>query len=149
MKEAQEFAKKYSTIDDAITAVWFVLINCNMEDTGHWKNIESELVLIRAEKCDLLNWLDDECKNVQGLMNPINQRQALKLLEQFNKEAVMEIFNSMENSKTLRKKYTSANLTFRNWLSMRRTSNPNFGVKPEVKQTKEKKAQDDDLINNM
>ena len=64
---------------------------------------------------------------------PITNAQALQLLDEYDKKAVIEIFESMENTRQLTKKYVSANLTFKSWMRMRKSHNPNFGVK----QTKE------------
>ena len=116
-KEAQAFAKKYGSLSEAMKA-------CHVIKDGLGK--------LMAEKggCALYVWLESECRNIQKMDKPITNSQALSLLEEFDKKAIREIFESMENTRQLTKKYVSAILTFKSWIRMRKSSNPNFGVKP-------------------
>ena len=66
---------------------------------------------------DLYEWVVKNCINVQKLQNPITEDQAAELEKEFGIEQCKKLFSSMENRKDLLKKYTSANLTFRNWMS--------------------------------
>ena len=120
-KEAQAFAKDYDTLSDAVKALYVI-------KDGLRKLIEEK------GGCRLFSWLEAECRNVQNMDNPITNEQALGLLDEFENGAIKEIFEAMDDWKDKKKyifdKHVSANRTFKSWMRMRKSNNPNFGVKP-------------------
>jgi len=85
----------------------------------------------------LVIYLNTHCKQVQGLASPINNLDAVRLLVEFDKYDLVEVFMAMENTKQLKKKYNSANLTVRSWIKTRQKSNSTFG---QIKQQNKVKA---------
>ena len=85
----------------------------------------------------LVKYLNTNCKQVQGLTNPINNLDAERLLVEFDKHDLVEVFMAMENTKELKKKYNSANLTVRSWIKRRQKDNSTFG---QIKQQDKFKA---------
>ena len=66
---------------------------------------------------------DKFCKTIPQVMklsSPLTINEFEKLKKEFTEGAVMDILLQMENKKDLLKKYTSANLTARNWLNNNR-----------------------------
>jgi len=80
----------------------------------------------------LVEYLNINCPKVQKLEQPINNDQATNLLLEFNKHDLVDVFMSMQNTKDLNTKYTSANLTFRSWMKRRQKDNPNYGLNKET-----------------
>ena len=85
----------------------------------------------------LVKYLNTNCKQVQGLTSPINNEDAERLLVEFDKHDLVEVFMAMENTKELKKKYNSANLTVRSWIKRRQKDNSTFG---QIKQQDKFKA---------
>jgi len=85
----------------------------------------------------LVIYLNTNCKQVQGLASPINNLDAERLLVEFDKHDLVEVFMAMENTKDLKKKYNSANLTVRSWIKTRQKNNSTFG---QIKQQDKFKA---------
>jgi hypothetical protein len=56
---------------------------------------------------------------VQRLKSPLTAEQWVKLVADFTEPLVQEVLLAMENKADLLKKYTSANLTARDWCSRR------------------------------
>lgn len=85
----------------------------------------------------LVEYLNTNCPQVQGLASPINNMDAERLLVEFDKYDLVEVFMAMENTKQLKRKYNSANLTVRSWIKTRQKSNSTFG---QIKQQNKVKA---------
>jgi len=85
----------------------------------------------------LVEYLNTNCPQVQGLATPINNLDAERLLVEFDKYDLVEVFMAMENTKQLKRKYNSANLTVRSWIKTRQKSNSTFG---QIKQQNKVKA---------
>lgn len=85
----------------------------------------------------LVEYLNTNCPQVQGLASPINNLDAVRLLLEFDKYDLVEVFMAMENTKQLKRKYNSANLTVRSWIKTRQKSNSTFG---QIKQQNKVKA---------
>jgi hypothetical protein len=85
----------------------------------------------------LVIYLNTNCKQVQGLASPINNLDAERLLVEFDKHDLVDVFMAMENTKELKKKYNSANLTVRSWIKTRQKNNSTFG---QIKQQDKFKA---------
>jgi len=63
----------------------------------------------------LVIWLNNNCPIVQGLSQPLNNEQAIKLIDCFDKRYISEQFEAMENHKPLKTKSVSAYKTFLSW----------------------------------
>lgn len=85
----------------------------------------------------LVKYLNTHCKQVQKLKQPINDEEATKLLLEFDKHDLVDVFMSMENTSKLTNKYNSANLTVRSWIKRRQKDNSTFG---QIKQQEKFKA---------
>jgi len=85
----------------------------------------------------LVKYLNTHCKQVQKLKQPINDEEATKLLLEFDKHDLVDVFMSMENTSKLTTKYNSANLTVRSWIKRRQKDNSTFG---QIKQQDKFKA---------
>jgi len=80
------------------------------------------------EKHRLVVWLEKNCPLVMKLESPITNKQAESILEEYpNARDVGSLFSDMQNYKDLLKKFTSANLTFRQWARKRVSQNPSWG----------------------
>lgn len=64
-------------------------------------------------------WLNEHTPTVQRLKSPLTAEQYTKLIADFGEPLVREVLASMENHAGLLKKYTSANLTARDWCKRR------------------------------
>jgi hypothetical protein len=91
----------------------------------------------KIELHPLVEYLNTNCPKVQKLEQPINNEQATNLLLEFDKHDLVDVFMSMQNTKDLNTKYTSANLTVRSWIKRRQKDNSTFG---QIKQPNKFKA---------
>lgn len=64
------------------------------------------------------DWVNDNCPNVKKLKNQLTYEQCDKLILEFTNDKLKDILNRMENYKQLTAKYTSVNLTIRNWIKL-------------------------------
>jgi hypothetical protein len=107
------------------------------------KHSQSTVSIVKQETINkeqvhpLVIYLNTNCKQVQGLASPINNLDAERLLVEFDKHDLVDVFMSMENTKDLKKKYNSANLTVRSWIKTRQKNNSTFG---QIKQQDKFKA---------
>ncbi len=65
------------------------------------------------------SWLAENAPTVQRLKSPLTAKQWGKLVADFTEPLVQEVLLAMENKADLLKKYTSANLTARDWCGRR------------------------------
>ena len=65
----------------------------------------------------LLSWLMSEAPRVMKLSKPITLDQAKRILSDFDRRTIADIFTAMENHKPLTRSYMDANATFRKWAS--------------------------------
>ncbi len=86
----------------------------------------------KIELHPLVEYLNTNFPKVQKLEQPINNDQATNLLLEFDKYDLVDVFMSMQNTKDLNTKYTSANLTVRSWIKRRQKDNPNYGLHKET-----------------
>ena len=89
------------------------------------KDSKEQTYLFSHPLCD---WLVKECPNVQKMKQPINSDQAIKLLKDFDRKQLVEIFEAMDNKPDLKKKYNSASRTVRSWIKLRQQSDSSFGI---------------------
>jgi len=98
------------------------------------KHSQSTVSIVKQETINkeqvhpLVIYLNTNCKQVQGLSSPINNSEAERLLLEFDKHDLVDVFMSMENTKELKNKYNSANLTVRSWIKTRQKSNSTYGL---------------------
>jgi hypothetical protein len=107
------------------------------------KHSQSTVSIVKQETINkeqlhpLVIYLNANCEQVQGLSSPINNLDAERLLVEFDKHDLVEVFMAMENTKELKKKYNSANLTVRSWIKRRQKDSSTFG---QIKQQDKFKA---------
>ena len=77
-------------------------------------------------------WIKSELINVSKLKKQLTNEEAKRLLDKFDKYAVKEILESMDNHKDLTKKNISVYSTIQNWIRRRQENNPNFGLKKQT-----------------
>lgn len=100
-------------------------------------SINKQETINKEHKHPLVEYLNTNCPQVQSLPTPINNFDAERLLAEFDKYDLVEVFMAMENTKQLKKKYNSANLTVRSWIKTRQKDNSTFG---QIKQPNKFKA---------
>jgi hypothetical protein len=100
-------------------------------------SINKQETINKEQVHPLVEYLNTNCPQVQGLSSQINNLDAERLLLEFDKYDLVEVFMSMENTKDLKKKYNSANLTVRSWIKTRQKNNSTFG---QIKQQDKFKA---------
>lgn len=59
-----------------------------------------------------------ECPHVAKMRTQLTEKNMLDLIEDYGKECLVGILESMENKVGVEKKYNSVNLTARKWLEM-------------------------------
>ena len=64
---------------------------------------------------NLISWMKENTPTVLKMDNPITEKQYLKIREKYSYQQFVSILQAMENKKDLRKRYTSAYLTFLQW----------------------------------
>lgn len=86
-------------------------VKVTVKDTVKVKDIDIK------ESHPIIDWLNENCPEVQKMKKPITQSEAEKLIIDYkdNPALLKETFLSMENYAPLRKKSVSANLTVRKW----------------------------------
>jgi len=77
-------------------------------------------------------WIKNDLKNVSKLKQQLTNKEAERLLDKFDRFAVKEILEAMDNHKDLIKKNISVNSTIQNWIRRRQENNPNFGLKKQT-----------------
>ena len=75
------------------------------------------------QKHNLQLWVEKNAPTVAKLRDPLTFEQCEKLVSEYDKEVIKEVFKSMHNYKPLLAKYVDAYLTFCNWASKRIVSN--------------------------
>jgi len=63
----------------------------------------------------LVNWLLENAPRVMRMKEPLTDPQAEKLIEDYARDLIIEVFSAMDNHEPLLQKNRSANKTFRNW----------------------------------
>lgn len=80
-------------------------------------------------------YIKSDLNNVSKLKTQLSNEECERLILEFNKTAIREILEAMENKSDLTKRYKSVNLTLRSWIKQRREKNPTFG---EIKKEESK-----------
>lgn len=62
------------------------------------------------------------------LKYPLTDDESERLISEYDKSALKEVFESMSNKNGLTKSYQSANLTVRSWINLRRKTDPNYAM---------------------
>ena len=98
------------------------------EDLNVFKN-EKEKKKIEETVPVVLHELQSKILNdyphISGMKLQLTFAQAQKLSSEFPPNVISEILDAMENKSDLRKKYTSVNLTIRNWIKIRSNNHGN------------------------
>jgi hypothetical protein len=118
--------------------------NANETQTKRRRNadeIQTTLIEEREERKEekevythpLQTYIKSNFPNVYKLKTQLTNENCDKLITEFDKNAIVEILEAMDNKKDLTAKYASVNLTLRSWIKQRREKNPSFGeIKKEV-----------------
>ena len=87
------------------------------------KKIEETVPVVLHE---LQSKILSDYPHVSGMKLQLTFQQAEKLSAEFPPNVISEILDAMENKSDLRKKYTSVNLTIRNWIKIRSNTHGNI-----------------------
>ena len=98
-------------------------------------NINS--INIDERKNNLMIYIDENCPNIKKMKTQINFEQSEKIMTLESFQNICDVLDQMENFKPLVSKYTSVNLTIKNWLKIKsngksnnQTNNGNRNSKP-------------------
>ena len=80
-------------------------------------------------------YIKSDLNNVSKLKTQLSNEECERLILEFDKSAIREVLEAMENKSDLTKRYKSVNLTLRSWIKQRREKNPTFG---EIKKEESK-----------
>ena len=118
-------------------------VQANKQVTNKQQTTNKQLTTIEEEKeykeekeestHALCLWIKNDLKNVSKLKQQLTNKEAERLLNKFDRFAVKETLEAMDNHKELIKKNISVNSTIQNWIRRRQENNPNYGVKKESK----------------
>lgn len=67
----------------------------------------------------MIDYINSQCPNIKKMTKQLTLDEAERLNKDYKSRDLRTIVDAMENSKNLSKKYTSVNLTIRNWLRHR------------------------------
>jgi len=94
-------------------------------------------VFIDERKNDLMIYIDENCPNIKKMKTQMNFEQSEKIMTLESFQNICDVLDQMENFKPLVSKYTSVNLTIKNWLKIKsngksnhQTTNGNRNSKP-------------------
>lgn len=79
----------------------------------------------------LRKWIASDLPNVSKIQNQLTNQNCEDLIADFGKKVIQNVLESMENTKGVQKKYTSVNLTVRNWANRRIAEHPELKPKPQ------------------
>jgi hypothetical protein len=80
------------------------------------KSYKNNTIVLYDSLNPLIDYIQKNCPNIQKLSKALSEDQAEKILQEFNFEEIRDTLDRMENYKPLLKKYSSVNLTLKNWL---------------------------------
>lgn len=83
-------------------------------DKDNNKDIDNK-VFIPEQKNKLVLWIEEKCPQVAKMKSPLTNDEAERLINDFDKDDIIAVFNSMDNYAKLHSTSISANKTFRNW----------------------------------
>jgi hypothetical protein len=73
-------------------------------------------IIIDNKKNELMIYIDENCPNIKKMKSQLNFEQSEKIMTLEPFQNLCDIVDAMENFKPLVSKYTSVNLTIKNWL---------------------------------
>ena len=86
-------------------------------------NINS--INIDERKNNLMIYIDENCPNIKKMKTQINFEQSEKIMTLESFQNICDVLDQMENFKPLVSKYTSVNLTIKNWLKLKSNGKSN------------------------
>jgi hypothetical protein len=95
--------------------------NNNNNNNNNIKEKEKEKEKKESETLHPLQIFVSKLGNVSKIKNQLTFKECERLISEFDKKLLKEILESIENKNDAAKKYTSVNLTIRNWIRMRGT----------------------------
>ena len=93
--------------------------------------IQNQEALGGGEIHSLRKWIARDLPNVSKMPNQLTNQNCEDLIADFGKKVIQDVLESMENMKGVQKKYTSVNLTIRNWAKRRIEEHPELKPKPQ------------------
>jgi hypothetical protein len=104
----------------------------NLENTPSSEiEIQNQEALGGGEIHSLRKWIARDLPNVSKMPNQLTNQNCEDLIADFGKKVIQDVLESMENMKGVQKKYTSVNLTIRNWAKRRIEEHPKLKPKPQ------------------
>jgi hypothetical protein len=79
----------------------------------------------------LRKWIAKDLPNVSKMKTQLTNQNCEDLIEEFGKKLIQNVLEAMENVNGIQKKYTSVNLTVRNWAKKRVEDHPELKPKPQ------------------
>jgi hypothetical protein len=79
----------------------------------------------------LRKWIAKDLPNVSKMKTQLTNQNCEDLIEEFGKKIIQNVLEAMENVNGIQKKYTSVNLTVRNWAKKRIEDHPELKPKPQ------------------
>ena len=70
-------------------------------------------------------YIDENCPNIKKMKTQINFEQSEKIMTLETFQNICDVLDQMENFKPLVSKYTSVNLTIKNWLKLKSNGKSN------------------------
>ena len=94
----------------------------NDQQTTTPKELKNERIVstnVETTTHPLQIFIRDNYPNISKLKNQLTEKEASRIVSKFDKLAIKQILDAMENKADLPKKYTSVNLTIQNWIRFR------------------------------
>lgn len=104
-------------------------INLRIDDSPI--EIQNQEALGGAEVHALRKWIASDLPHVSKIKTQLTNQNCDDLIEEFGKKLIQNVLEAMENVSGIQKKYTSVNLTVRNWAKKRVDEHPE--LKPKTK----------------
>ena len=93
--------------------------------------IQNQEALGGGEIHPLRQWIARDLPNVSKIQTQLTNKNCIDLIAEYDKKLIQSVLESMENVKGVQKKYTSVNLTLRNWIKSRIEKAPELKLKPK------------------
>lgn len=104
-------------------------INLRIDDSPI--EIQNQEALGGGEVHALRKWIASDLPHVSKIKTQLTNQNCDDLIEEFGKKLIQNVLEAMENVSGIQKKYTSVNLTVRNWAKKRVDEHPE--LKPKTK----------------
>lgn len=106
-------------------------INSGIDSSLPPIEIQNQKALGGGEVHALRKWIASDLPHVSKIKTQLTNQNCDDLIEEFGKKLIQNVLEAMENVSGIQKKYTSVNLTVRNWAKKRVDEHPE--LKPKTK----------------